>query len=315
MPHEIETMAYAGANPWHGLGTTLTDEDLYDWQRACEKAGLAWDVELVPLVTADTQAKVENKAVRRKSDGRILGTVGPRFHPLQNKDAFQWFQPFLDAREAALNTAGALQGGRRIWVLAKLNRDPLVIAAGDEVEKFILLSHGHDGSLAVRVGFTPIRVVCQNTLSMAHGDDASKLIRVKHTKDLHQNLANIREVMDVANQQFEATAEQYRLLARKSINQADLRRYVKRVLKVDENDQPSTRLKNTMDEIIGLCESGRGNTLPSVSGSYWSSYNGVTEWLAYQRGRSQENRVNSLWFGDSASLNRHALDVALDMAA
>jgi hypothetical protein len=82
---------------------------------------------------------------------------------LQNKDAFAWFQPFLDAREAALHTAGSLRQGSRIWVLAKLNRDPLVIAEGDEVEKFLLLSHGHDGSLAVRCGFTPVRVVCANT--------------------------------------------------------------------------------------------------------------------------------------------------------
>src|SRR5205823_9488561 len=125
---------------------------------------------------------------------------------------------------------------------AKMNRDPLVIAEGDTVEKYLLLSHGHDGSLAVRCGFTPVRVVCANTLAMAHGSDASKLIRVKHTKDVLENLANIREVMDLANQQFEATAEQYRLLARKSINQADLRRYVRRVLKIEDDRQASTRL-------------------------------------------------------------------------
>jgi phage/plasmid-like protein (TIGR03299 family) len=199
-------------------------------------------------------------------------------------------------------------------VLAKLNRDPLVVAAGDEVEKFILLSHGHDGSLAVRVGFTPIRVVCANTLALSHGHAASKLIRCKHTKDLHQNLENIREVMNLANQEFEATAEQYRLLARKSINQADLKKYVQRVLKVD-GDEASTRTKNTVEEIIGLCESGRGNTLPSVSGTYWTAYNGVTEWLSYQRGRSASNRVDSLWFGPSAETNKVALDTALAMAA
>jgi phage/plasmid-like protein (TIGR03299 family) len=314
MAHEVETMAFAGATPWHGLGTTLTDADLYHWPTACEKAGLAWDVELVPLITADTQAQVDHRAVRRKSDGRILGMVGPRFTVLQNKDAFGWFQPFLDAKEAALHTAGSLRQGSRVWVLAKLNRDPLIVAAGDEVEKFILLSHGHDGSLAVRVGFTPIRAVCANTLALSHGHAASKLIRCKHTKDLHQNLENIREVMNLANQQFEATAEQYRLLARKSINQADLKKYVQRVLKVD-GEEASTRTKNTIDEIIGLCESGRGNTLPSVSGSYWTAYNGVTEWLSYQRGRNAANRVDSLWFGPSAETNKVALDTALAMAA
>jgi phage/plasmid-like protein (TIGR03299 family) len=254
MAHEVETMAYFQQTPWHGLGTALDEGDLYDWPKTCEKAGLAWDVELVPLVTADTQAQVTHKAVRRKTDGRTLGVVGPRFYPLQNRDAFQWFQPFLDAKEAALHTAGSLRHGSRIWVLAKLNRTRLVVAPGDEIEKFILLSHGHDGSLAVRVGFTPIRVVCANTLAMAHGSDTSKLIRLKHTKDVLENLANVREVMDLANAEFEATAEQYRLLARKSINQADLRRYVRTVFKVEEDRQGGTRLKNIMEEIVRLAE-------------------------------------------------------------
>jgi phage/plasmid-like protein (TIGR03299 family) len=315
MPAEVETMAYAGATPWHGIGTALEEADLYDWPRVCEKAGLNWDAELVPLLTADTQAKVESKAVRRQSDGRILGVVGPRYTVLQNRDAFQWFTPFLDAKEAALHTAGSLRQGSRVWVLAKLNREPLVIAEGDEVEKYLLLSHSHDGSLAVRVGFTPIRVVCANTLSMAHGSDASKLIRVKHTREIHENLANIREVVDAADAEFEATAEQYKLLARKSINQADLVRYVKKVLRVEEGQEPSTRLSNTIAEIIALAESGQGNTVPAVSGTYWSAYNGFTQWLSYSRGRNPESRLNSLWFGDGASLNKQGLEVALEMAA
>lgn len=315
MAHEVETMAFAGATPWHGLGTSLAEDDLYDWTAASKKAGLDWTVDLVPLVTADNQAKVEHNAVRRSTDNKVLGVVGPRYHPLQNHDAFKWFQPFLDAKEAAMHTAGSLRGGSRVWVLAKLNRDPLVIAEGDEVEKFLLLSHGHDGSLAVRCGFTPVRVVCQNTLSMAHVADASKLIRIRHTKDVLENLANVRAVMDLANQQFEATAEQYRLLARKSINPADLRKYVLRVLRVEDDLEASTRMKNIIDGIVRLAETGRGNDLPSVRGSYWTGYNAVSEWLTHERGRSADTRMNSLWFGDGAGTNRHALDVALDMAA
>jgi DNA gyrase/topoisomerase IV subunit A len=155
--------------------------------------------------------------------------------------------------------------------------------------------------------------VCANTLALAHRADASKLIRLKHTKDLHENLANVREVMNVANQEFEATAEQYRLLARKSINEADLRRYVKKVLKV-EGEKISTRMKNTIEEILGKCESGKGNDLPSVRGTLWTAYNGFNEWLAYDRGHNQQNRLNSLWFGDSANVNRFALETALAMA-
>ncbi len=315
MAHEVESMAYFGQLPWHVLGTALEEADLYDWPSASKKAGLDWEVELAPLVTADTQAKVTHRAVRRTSDSKVLGVVGPRYAPLQNKDAFAWFQPFLDAKEAALHTAGSLRGGSRVWVLAKLNRDPLVIAPGDEVEKFILLSHGHDGSLAVRAGFIPVRVVCANTLAMAHGSDASKLIRLKHTKDVLENLANVREIMNLANQEFEATAAQYKLLARKSINQQDVRRYVRRVLKIDGDQDISTRTTNIVEEIVRLAEAGRGNDLPSVRGTLWTAYNGLAEWLTYNRGRSEDNRLNSLWFGDSANLNRHALEVALDMAA
>jgi phage/plasmid-like protein (TIGR03299 family) len=319
MAHELEmngdkaSMAFYGATPWHGLGTPLTQDDLYDWQKASTKAGLDWEAELVPLLTADTQMKVDHVAVRRMTDGRILGTVGPRYTVLQNRDAFKWFQPFLDAKEAAIHTAGSLQEGSRIWVLAKLNRSPLVIAPGDEVEKFILLSHSHDGSLAVRVGFTPVRCVCANTLALAHKKDASKLIRLKHTKDIHESLANIREIMNVANREFEATAEQYRFLARKSINQADLKHYVKTVLKVKES-KPSTKMQNTIDKIVGLCECGRGNDISSISGTYWTAYNGLNEWLSHQRGHNQQNRLNSLWFGDGANVNRFALETALAMA-
>jgi len=86
------------------------------------------------------------------------------------------------------------------------------------------------------------------------------------------------------------------------------------VLKVEDDQEAGSRMKNLMEEIVGLAEAGRGNNLPSIRGTYWSAYNGVSEWLTYNRGRSDDNRLNSLWFGDSALTNRHALEVALDMA-
>jgi phage/plasmid-like protein (TIGR03299 family) len=258
---------------------------------------------------------VSHIAVRRTTDQKVLGVVGPRYTVLQNRDAFRWFEPFLEAGEASLETAGSLRGGSRVWALAKLCRDPLEIVPGDEVQKYLLLSHSHDGSLAVRCGFTPVRVVCSNTLAMAHGADASKLIRIRHTGDVLGNLMAVREVMDVADQEFRATGEQYKRLARTSINQADLRQYVRRVLRIEEEADPSTRMSNIVEQVVGLAEAGRGNDRPSVRGTLWGGYNAVTEYLGYNRGRTQDNRLNSLWFGDSAGLNRHALDVALDLTA
>lgn len=315
MAHEIETTAFFGKTPWHGLGTPLSEDDTYDWPAACEKAGLDWEVELTALVAKDTNAEVAHRAVRRTSDQKILGVVGPRYCPLQNREAFGWFQPFLDAKEAALHTAGSLRGGARVWVLAKLNRDPLVVAPGDEVEKFVLLSHGHDGSLAVRVGFTPIRVVCANTLALAHGSDASKLIRIRHSKSLRSSLEGVRKVVDAANAEFAATAEQYRWLARRDINQGDLRKYVRRVLKVGDDEVPSARTASVVERVIELAETGLGNDLPSVRGTYWTAFQGVSDWLSHSRGRSQATRLDSLWYGEGAAINRLALQTAVEMAA
>ena len=315
MAHEIETTAFFGETPWHGLGTPLSEDDTYDWPAACEKAGLDWEVELTALVAKDTNAEVAHRAVRRTSDQKILGVVGPRYCPLQNREAFGWFQPFLDAKEAALHTARSLRGGAPVWVLAKLNRDPLVVAPGDEVEKFVLLSHGHDGSLAVRVGFTPIRVVCANTLALAHGSDASKLIRIRHSKSLRSSLEGVRKVVDAANAEFAATAEQYRWLARRDINQADLRKYVRRVLKVGDDEVPSARTASVVERVIELAETGLGNDLPSVRGTYWTAFQGVSDWLSHSRGRSQATRLDSLWYGEGAAINKLALQTAVEMAA
>ncbi len=334
----VESMAFVGALPWHGLGKAVVDEaSMYDHELFMTEAGQNWECEkrqlsrkMVDANGMESFIPANAWEVVRKSDGKVLADmVGERYTILQNKDAFGWFQPWLDQREAALHTGGALFGGSRIWALAKLNRDPMEIAAGDVIEKYILLSHSHDGSLAVRAGFTPIRVVCWNTLSMAHSADASKLIRLKHSKNVKTNLENLREVMNLVNAEFEATAEQYRLLQRKSINQNDLRKYVKLVFKVEADDNViwpngarskeqkevvSERQKNILEEVLELCETGKGNNLPSVRGTYWSAYNGVTEYLSYVNGRNEDNRLNSLWFGQNANMNRLALQTAVEMA-
>lgn len=342
----VESLAYVGATPWHGKGKSVTDEAImYDHAAFLKEAEMDWDAEKRQLkrvarvthlgddgMVSFTDDVIDANAweVVRSSDQKVLADmVGERYTILQNRQAFAWFQPWLDAREAALHTGGALFGGSRIWALAKLNRDPMEIAAGDIVEKYVLLSHSHDGSLAIRVGFTPIRVVCWNTLSMAHSADASKLIRLKHSKNVHANLDNLRDVMNLVNAEFEATAEQYRALQRKSINQADLRKYVKEVFEVKAEDTAiwtgkerskelkaivSERQKNILDEVIALCEAGKGNTLSSVKGTMWTAYNGITEYLSYVNGRNEDNRLNSLWFGQNATLNKRALEVAVTMA-
>ena len=314
MAHKVEKMVFAGATPWHGLGTEI-NQDTSFWD-AFELAGLDWEVDTKPLFTGDGE-KVSHRAAYRVSDGRILGIVGKRWTPLQNRDAFEIFEPLVDAGEMVIHTAGSLRNGERIWALCQLNQDNSEIVAGDEVAKFVLLSNGHDGKLAVHFGFTPIRVVCANTEALARGSKASKLVRVRHSRFVKQNVQDLRNVMNFANQEFEATAEQYRYLASKGINSEDLDKYIKIVLGIGEKsaDEMTTRSKNIVSSIEDLFESGRGSDIAGDLGRYWGAYNAVTEYLNYSTGRTANNRMDSVWFGQNGTMNQKALDTALELSA
>jgi phage/plasmid-like protein (TIGR03299 family) len=312
MPANVETMFYTGATPWHGLGEKL--EAAPTISEAIEASGLNWEVGTKDLVTVDGE-EVPARATYRKTDNSILGVVGPRYVPLQNKDAFEWFQPFVDAGECSLHTGGSLSNGQKVWVLAQLNRDPSEIVSGDEVQKFILLSNSHDGTTAIRVGYTPIRVVCVNTLAFAHNHADSKLLRIRHTQSAQGKLDNVRDIMDNINAQFEATAEQYRFLASRDFNQRDVQKYVKVLLGIDKKPEEDikTRTRKIMDEILGTIE-GPKQSMPGVRGTWWAAYNGFNEYLNYTKGRNTNNRLESLWFGQNGTDNNKALNLATEFA-
>jgi phage/plasmid-like protein (TIGR03299 family) len=312
MPAAVEQMMFVGATPWHGLGNKV-DADI-GVEDAIVAAGLDWEVGLKDLQTVDG-VPVSHRATYRKTDGSILGVVGPRYTPLQNKDSFDWFQPFIDAGECGIHTAGSLHSGQKVWVLAQLNRDNSEIVPGDDVSKFILLSNSHDGTTAIRVGYTPIRVVCVNTLAMAHNNKNSQLIRIRHTRSSKNNLEQVRDIMDNINSQFEATAEQFRFLASKNFNQADIRRYVKTMLGIEGtvDGDIKTRTRNIMDEILALVE-GPKQSATNVRGTWWAAYNGYNEYLNYNKGRTEDNRLDSLWFGANANDNIKALEKAMEFA-
>ena len=124
----------------------------------------------------------------------------------------------------------------------------------------------------------------------------------------------INERLLFINQTFEATAEQYRSLVAKKVDERDLRRYVKLILEIPEKDHDSKQGERILDEVIPLFERGRGNDIPAIRGSMWAAYNAFNEYLGYVKGRSQDTRLDSLWFGESATQNNRALNVALEMS-
>jgi phage/plasmid-like protein (TIGR03299 family) len=331
MAHELEILSsgvashfFVGATPWHGLGVPLMAPPT-----VCEglkAAGLDWDVSLQdlfiqrPIIQADGSTVPQligtgtGKAVIRGTDGRVLGIVGDRYKPLQNAHAFDFFDPFVTSGAVSLETAGSLHGGRKIWVLARVKGATAEIGRNDPVEAFLLLSNSHDGTTTIQVGFTPVRVVCQNTLNMAMGNNRG-LIRIYHTKSAQDVLKVVGETMDTVNQQFAATVEQMRFLTTAKINREDVKKYIRMVFDPAGDVNSEDTAARPIGQILPLFDgAGRGATLDTAAGTVWGAYNAVTEYLNYLSGRTQDNRLRSLWFGPNQEIGVRALSVATDMA-
>jgi len=315
MSHEVEKMFYVGSMPWHGIGEKV--DDTISVHEAIIKAGLDDEVEKTQLSTLDTNSPVNFYATRRVSKGNILGFVGPDYTVLQNRDAFDWFQPYLDNNLCKLHTAGSLRDGARIWILAEIVGAVSEVVKNDYVKQFLMLSNGHDRKLSVRVGLTGVRVVCMNTLRMAHRDKSSVLMRVRHSSAVKANVDALRDVIDLAKREFAGTIEQYQVLARRSISKTDLEKYFRKVLNIDADkarkDLP-TRTQNRIEELVKLFETGKGSNLPGVEGTVWGAYNAVTEQLTWNASRNVANRFDSLWFGPNDEINKRALDTAFALA-
>ena len=305
---------FVGETPWHGLGKRF-EEAPGTVEEAIQAAGLDWTVEKRQLYmeSPGEGGRAARKiavpgafATVRTSDESVLGTVGSRYSVLQNKDAFKIFQPFLDANEAEFHTAGSLYEGKSIWVMAKIKRPPLVVLKDDIVEKYIILSHGHDGFATVSFGLTPIRVVCNNTLTLSLKHQDSRFIKVRHTKKVAENLQTVSETINTADAVFEASADVYQRMAKFAVNAKSLEKFVRRVHKVDlqiANDKVHPITRASMNRLVELFESGRGTDIKGVKGTLWALYNAWTEYISWERGNSADSRLSRMWNSSAQSNN------------
>lgn len=319
MAHNImknDNMFSVRETPWHGLGEVI--QEAPSISEGIRLANLDWEVSLAPLQTVGDQRAVKHKAVVRSDTNDILAVVGPDWTPLQNIDAFNFFDKFLDSGAATLETAGSLKNGEIVWVLAKIANQTVEIAKNDPIERYMLLSNGHNGLLAVKVGFTTTRVVCNNTLNIAHNSQASKLIRIKHSSRVKENVDNVKMIMDVANQEFVANVEQMRRLVNKDINQKDVEKYVKLTF-FQHKDLSSDKVQGNYRKMLTTFErliwTGAGHDIKNVKGTAWGLYNAATEYITHELGRTPESRLNSLWFGSNAKLNDTAFQNIMALVA
>ena len=193
MSANVETMFYVREKPWHGLGTMVQEAPTS--ADALRLAGLDWTVEARDMWLNGGYEPIPGyKANVRSSDNKVLGVVSDKYRIVQNADAFA-FTDALIGGDVHYETAGSLLDGKKIWLLAKLPDSEI---CGDKTEPYVCFSNTHDGSGAVRVCMTPVRVVCQNTLNLALGT-AKRIWTARHTENVLLRVQDARETLQLAN--------------------------------------------------------------------------------------------------------------------
>lgn len=304
-------MMYVGASPWHGLGTRL--ETLATSEEAMVAGGLDYRVIKAPLkaVVGGEMVSVAGRfATVREDTNDVLGVVGARYTIVQNKDAFRFFDGLVGTGEAIYETVGALGLGEKIWILAKLP-SYIRVKGNDIVDKYLLLSASHDGTSLIRAKLTPIRVVCNNTLSMALAG-AEQEVRIRHTASAEERLEVGHKIIGLSNVLYNDLAEIFQKMAVSSITNAQLLEYVKALVPDNALAENHTRTENIRSKILELHETGAGASMSR--GTVWGCYNAVTEYTDHVYTTTDiDRKLESVWFGIGAKLKAKAFDLAKEL--
>lgn len=239
MSANVETMFYTREKPWHGLGTKV--EDAPTSVDALHLAGLDWDVMQEPIFTETGDVIAGYRANIRDRDRRVLGVVSDRYKIIQNREAFAFTDTLLGCG-VRYETAGSLQEGKRVWLLARLPKEYII--AGEQISPYLVFSNSHDGSGAVRVALTPIRVVCNNTLNLALAT-ASRSWSMIHKGNVKDKMQAAKNTLFMAEAYMERLGEEFELLRQMKVTDSQVEEYVEKLLPL-EKDATEAREKNTL---------------------------------------------------------------------
>lgn len=302
MAHNIGEMFYYGERPWHGLGRKL--EKPATWEEALKAGGLDWEVSPEPLTLKnDTATVITRRVALVRSDrnagqaDRVVGVVHPNFAPLQNRDAFKLFDSLLGKGEAIYHTGGYLKSGEVIWLMAKIPEN-IRIGESDVVETYLLLGNSHDGTLPIDIRLTTVRVVCNNTLTMALKGYSSRIFRRSHHGGYGQMEKEAKAFFGFALKQCQETQALFNRLAKQSCNDKAFEAFVRQLLPdpalpASAATNPSvekghnTRMESVKvahKEILrihreGIVSEWMGKVIPPGEANWWGALNSVTAWV------------------------------------
>ena len=238
MAANVESMFYVRTAPWHGLGVRV--EEALTSQDALHYSGLDWQVRQEPLFTETFKSVPGYVANVRSDNDRILGIVSDSYKVVQNEEAFA-FTDALIGEGVRYETAGSLDGGRKVWLLAKLPERYQL--AGEDVDPYIVFTSSHDGSGAIRVAPTPIRVVCQNTLNLAL-NTAKRSWSTTHTCNVHSRLDDARNTLLFADKYLKSLQQEAERLSMQRVTDKMFYNLVDKLLPVDEGASEQTKTNN-----------------------------------------------------------------------
>lgn len=304
MPAEVETMFYYGDTPWHKQGKPV--DHALTAEEAIAAAELDWNVLTVPVYVNSIGPKKgwnripERHAVARESDGKVFAVLGHKYTPIQNREAFTFFDSVVASKDAHYHTAGSLLGGRWVWLLAKLNGSNGTISVkGDAVDKYLLLMNGHDGSLAFKMFFTPIRVVCYNTLTAAdsearaamRGGHTDGMFYARHSETVMDRMEKARDVLGISLKFYDTFLEQANILANLQLPAGEMPKLLAAAFGTTGSIRPedivipedlSKRREAQYATVTRLFDGeGKGLNEPGIKHTKWAAYNAVVEYIDY----------------------------------
>ena len=326
MAHNIGQMFYVGERPWHTLGQKL--KQAATLEEALVAGGLDWEVGTVPIVPLnEPNSRISHRVAVVRSDrkpgetGRVVGVVHPGFEPLQNRQGALMFDALMGQGKRIYHTGGYLKNGEIIWLLARLPND-IRVRGDDVLETYLLFTNSHDGSVAIDIRLTTIRVVCQNTLSLAlHTGGAGKVFRRAHNGSYALLKLAARQFFEFSTRQSREAESLFARLAQKSCTNGEFQGFLEKLMPdpgkpATANQNPSvlrgfeTRMetmRTIRKDILGVHVEGIPSlNIPPAESDWWGALNTITAWSDHLQ-TTGSDRYAHLLLGSGDKLKAAAL--------
>lgn len=310
MAHMIDSLAWTGATPWHGLGRSLPKHATVD--EMIRFGGLDWEVVPAPLFAKVGNAMVEvsdKVALTRSDRGTVLSVVGDDYGIIQNREIFGLAEAAVGAGNACAEVAGALAGGKRVFVVLSM-REAFEVA-GEALKPYLLFCGGHDGAMSVRGRFCATRVVCQNTLNIALDEQATEIV-IRHTRKAHERVEAARQVIEAARNYFGVFHARALALAAQRISVPGFISVAEQLFPTYRNAAGENVTPHAQGKVVALFKGQAHTTDSRIAGTKWGAFNAVTALLDHNgRNTGKESRMSRTLTGADDAFRTKAFNMIL----